>query len=314
MSAEQCLPINSAVSRSLSSGIISCFLTMLFFNTIEWTNGLRLKNMNVPLVADFRQEMDLDCNFDMGGEDLYAVKWYKDDQEFFRYMPSRQPHTMSFPVPGVHLVLDGTNCSLVHCKVRLRDLTRDHSGGAYRCEVSSEAPFFRLAAATHNVTVAALPRENPRIEGLTTSYMEGDTVEAKCVSDPADPTPILSWYINGVEAPAKSIGEMTSSEPDGSGLVSRSLSLSFVAERKHSRGDSIELRCMSSLPGVPLSPQETTLKIPVRVPDAQVINNQKLHWFNSPTPATANTPKAAWMLVVASVVRWGLTAFGDDVR
>jgi methyl coenzyme M reductase alpha subunit len=69
-------------------------------------------------------------------------------------MPSRQPPTMSFPVPGVHLVPDGTNCSLFHCQVKLRNLTRDHSGGAYRCEVSSEAPTFRLAAKTHNVTVA----------------------------------------------------------------------------------------------------------------------------------------------------------------
>ncbi|CAG9819995.1 unnamed protein product [Phaedon cochleariae] len=39
--------------------------------------------MNAPIVADPRDLMDLDCNFDMGTEDLYAVKWYKDDQEFF---------------------------------------------------------------------------------------------------------------------------------------------------------------------------------------------------------------------------------------
>ncbi|RZC39892.1 uncharacterized protein BDFB_008794, partial [Asbolus verrucosus] len=110
--------------------------------------------MNAPLVADLREEMELDCHFDMGTEELYAVKWYKDDQEFFRYIPSRQARTMSFPVPGVHLAPHSTNCSLVHCKVRLRDLTRDHSGGAYRCEISSEAPAFRLAAETHNVTVA----------------------------------------------------------------------------------------------------------------------------------------------------------------
>lgn len=40
--------------------------------------------MSVPIVADIREEMNLDCRFDMGAEDLYAVKWYKDDQEFFR--------------------------------------------------------------------------------------------------------------------------------------------------------------------------------------------------------------------------------------
>jgi hypothetical protein len=40
--------------------------------------------MNAPHVADLREEMKLDCQFDMGDEELYAVKWYKDDQEFFR--------------------------------------------------------------------------------------------------------------------------------------------------------------------------------------------------------------------------------------
>lgn len=44
---------------------------------------------------------------------------------------------------------------------------------------------------------AAPPEGNPRIEGLANSYVEGDTVSAKCISPPADPAPILSWYING---------------------------------------------------------------------------------------------------------------------
>ena len=49
------------------------------------SNGLRLTNMSVPKIIDYREDMDLDCQFDMGNEELYAVKWYKDDQEFYRY-------------------------------------------------------------------------------------------------------------------------------------------------------------------------------------------------------------------------------------
>nr|CAI5855188.1 unnamed protein product [Callosobruchus analis] len=44
--------------------------------------------MDAPSVADPRTDTTLDCQFDMGGEELYAVKWYKDDQEFFRYVHS----------------------------------------------------------------------------------------------------------------------------------------------------------------------------------------------------------------------------------
>lgn len=77
-------------------------------------------------------------------------------------MPDQVRDTMSFPVAGVHLVPQSTNCGQDHCSVRLRGLTRDHSGGAYRCEISSEAPTFRLASETHNVTIAG--NENMAIE------------------------------------------------------------------------------------------------------------------------------------------------------
>ncbi|GJQ73642.1 hypothetical protein Trydic_g10185, partial [Trypoxylus dichotomus] len=70
------------------------------------------------------------------------------------YMPYQQPHVKTFPVAGVHMLPHETNCGQSRCKVRLTGLTRDHSGGAYRCEVSSDAPAFRLASETHNVTVA----------------------------------------------------------------------------------------------------------------------------------------------------------------
>lgn len=43
----------------------------------------------------------------------------------------------------------------------------------------------------------ALPTEKPRIEGLAAAYVEGDILKAKCISDLADPPPILTWYING---------------------------------------------------------------------------------------------------------------------
>lgn len=40
--------------------------------------------MSAPVVIDYKEDMNLDCQFDMGSEELYAVKWYKDENEFFR--------------------------------------------------------------------------------------------------------------------------------------------------------------------------------------------------------------------------------------
>ena len=43
------------------------------------------------------------CEFDLGGKGLYSIKWYKDEFEFYRYMPDNRPPVQSFPVPGINL-------------------------------------------------------------------------------------------------------------------------------------------------------------------------------------------------------------------
>ncbi|XP_074037583.1 uncharacterized protein [Leptinotarsa decemlineata] len=309
MGAGHYLPINSAASHKISSSfVVSCSLLLLVLHLVGESSGLRLTSMNAPPVADLRDGMELDCHFDMGTEDLYAVKWYKDDHEFFRYMPHRRPNTMLFPVAGIHLEPSGTDCRQNRCKIRLENLSRAYSGGAYRCEISSEAPAFRLASETHNVIVAALPRSEPKIEGLASSYLEGDTVSAKCISDFADPEPILSWKINDQEPAANDIIGSSSTEPDSNGLVSRSITLRFPIERKASRGNSIEIRCESALPGVPIPKQITSLSVLVRNPnDPQVINNQKLHWS---TNGVAKRPHRsfhiAWTVIWVVVVKWSI--------
>lgn len=58
---------------------------MWFEFSVGYTSALRLTGMYTPVVADVREDMQLECGFDMGNEDLYSVKWYKDDHEFFRW-------------------------------------------------------------------------------------------------------------------------------------------------------------------------------------------------------------------------------------
>jgi len=42
----------------------------------------------------------------------------------------------------------------------------------------------------------ALPRSDPKIEGIEKNYYEGDFLFGNCTSDFSFPPPILSWYIN----------------------------------------------------------------------------------------------------------------------
>lgn len=113
------------------------------------------------------------------------------------------------------------------------------------------------------------------------------------------------------QVPLNAVGEPTSSEPDAAGLVSRSITLRYPLERKLSRGDSIEIRCVSAMPGVPLQPQVTTHTIPLRSPgDPQVINNQKLHWYSGYSRASprARPFHIAWaaFAATAATVRWSI--------
>lgn len=45
----------------------------------------------------------LQCQFDLQGETLYSVKWYKDGNEFYRYLPRDTPPAQIFPLPGVNI-------------------------------------------------------------------------------------------------------------------------------------------------------------------------------------------------------------------
>lgn len=109
------------------------------------------------------------------------------------------------------------------------------------------------------------------------------------------------------QAPSKLVGEMTTTEHD-LGLVSRSLTLTFTAEKKYTQGDSIAVECVSTLPGVPHPPQATTDVAAYKAaPPPQVINNQKLQLQS----ATSSSPMpkhvcyySLFLVLLLGTVRW----------
>lgn len=57
-----------------------------------------------------------------------------------------------FPVAGVQLIDDGYECNESSCRVDL-NLLGVKSSGVYRCEVSGDAPHFKLTARSANMSV-----------------------------------------------------------------------------------------------------------------------------------------------------------------
>lgn len=72
--------------------------------------SLRLKELRIPSHAVRNQSAKLECHFDLDGETLYSVKWYKDGNEFYRFVPRDLPPTQTFPLPGITVDVSNGLC------------------------------------------------------------------------------------------------------------------------------------------------------------------------------------------------------------
>lgn len=61
--------------------------------------------MRVPTAVRKFDNAVLNCYYDMEGESLYSVKWYRGRREFYRYTPKENPAMQIFPYPGLNVVV-----------------------------------------------------------------------------------------------------------------------------------------------------------------------------------------------------------------
>ncbi|CAG0891697.1 unnamed protein product [Darwinula stevensoni] len=177
-----------------------------------------IKGENAELICDYILER---------GVDLYSVKWYKDEEEFFRYEPWANPSTKNFPREGVKVDLSKSDSK----KVFLTDVDLT-SSGSYKCEVSAEAPSFDTAKFVSDLAVVAIPKEKPRISGGKQTYKPGDSVGVNCSAGPSKPAAALMWYINDEQADPDYLEEYPPYETRD-GLEMSFLGLSFTARENH---------------------------------------------------------------------------------
>lgn len=64
--------------------------------------AVRLLRVKIPPEKVRGEQARLLCDYDIEGGNLYTVKWFKGDDEFFRYLPKdRNNPFQTFEVPGV---------------------------------------------------------------------------------------------------------------------------------------------------------------------------------------------------------------------
>lgn len=118
--------------------------------------ALKIIEFSVPTKVTTKTNVTLDCLFDLDGDTLYSVKWYKDNMEFYRFVPSSVPHRILHPVQGIKASFTKDSNS----SVTLNNVSRSASG-QYRCEVSADAPSFHTASVSEDLLVVG-PSDPPR--------------------------------------------------------------------------------------------------------------------------------------------------------
>lgn len=81
--------------------LIDVFLSFLVFSVC--VSAIKLLELKIDKHTVKGNATVLECKFDLEGETLYAVKWYKDGNEFYRYLPKDEPQIQVFSLPGVHV-------------------------------------------------------------------------------------------------------------------------------------------------------------------------------------------------------------------
>ncbi|XP_071550508.1 uncharacterized protein [Panulirus ornatus] len=153
--------------------------------------GLRVTEVEVPRVVLVGHSARVRCHFALEGEVLYSLKWWRDGQQFYQYIPRNRPKMAVFTIPGVTVNVARSG---LH-QVELVDL-QTISSGLYRCEVVGEAPTFTTHVRAANMTVIDTPDGPPVVRGLDpTGYREGDMIRLNCTSYGSWPAPSLSWLV-----------------------------------------------------------------------------------------------------------------------
>jgi len=231
--------INFLFRQQVSSVIVLALLSML-----KVCHSVKLlPDSVIPPHALKGHQAVLRCNYDMEGDDLYSVKWYFNQKEFYRFIPSDNPKVTIFNHhKGVKV-----NARLSTEREVVLDNVDFTTTGEYRCEVSGDAPMFQTATITGILFVVDLPDKGPDISGGVPRYNIGDRVNVTCLSRNSMPAAQLAWYVNGEKADAVHLRTYPD-ETNLEGLKTSRLGLTFKVRPSHfaHKGD-MKLKCTATI-------------------------------------------------------------------
>ncbi|XP_037883986.1 uncharacterized protein LOC119634113 [Glossina fuscipes] len=222
--------------------LLDLLITSLL-SLLDYTVSLRLIEVRIPSYVVKDSMAQLECLYDLDGEALYSVKWYKDGNEFYRYVPKDIPPAQTFHLPGITVDVHSSNDAVII----LREVNLQTSG-RFRCEISGEAPYFQTITQYGDMVVVALPDQGPpKITGGRLRYQIGDWVHVNCTSGRSKPPVQLSWFVNGQAAEPQALRKYKTIISGRDDFETSVLGLQFRVARHHFRNGDMKLKCVASL-------------------------------------------------------------------
>ncbi|XP_017881868.2 uncharacterized protein LOC108625990 [Ceratina calcarata] len=154
--------------------------------------GLKDLKINVPAVVRSGDTVTLSCNYDLEGLPLYTIQWYREEAEFYRYLPEREPPYSTFNIDGVHVNVSKSNSFDVTLVNVSRKLT-----GMYKCEVSAGSPTYHTLIERSRMEVVDAPKSDPTIDVQKERISMGELLQANCTTGNSRPASAITWRLNG---------------------------------------------------------------------------------------------------------------------
>ncbi|XP_044737116.1 uncharacterized protein LOC123299040 isoform X2 [Chrysoperla carnea] len=157
---------------------------------VRCLRGMRIRAPSTVLSG---QPINLACEYDLMRTPLYSIKWYHDEQEFFRFVPKEDPPGQAFIVdPAIIVDIEKSNAHEVHIPTSQRSLS-----GTYKCEVTADAPLFHTDIKSANINVFEIIPTNgvPEVYTDHNDVAPGQTVHFTCRTPLFNIQPNITWYI-----------------------------------------------------------------------------------------------------------------------
>lgn len=224
--------------RSPSSVLV---LLLVVFTGVA--TSLRDARVEIPRAVLRYKDAELRCVYDMEGDDLYSIKWYKGQDEFFRYTPGENPPAKVFHIPSIDVMMERSDRG----KVTLRRV--DHSAaGRYACEVSADKPSFTTSMVEGRLNVVEVPRYPPNISGLKSRYQLGEYLRANCSTEPSHPPANLTIYINGHQYVGRERVNHYKTKPDEQRRQASEVGIRVKLLSEHFGPDNkLKIRCLATI-------------------------------------------------------------------